>query len=89
MTVNIARGPAINLNASRAIFSDIIPATPAPGQPAFIFDPTNPWGCNSSFNIASQVATAAANNAAGYYLVRWLLAPNRSHSSYEGSHDVE
>ena len=72
LTANV-NGLTYQLNASRALFSDVIPdALPPAGTPlpALIYDPTNPWGCNGTWNIASQVAAATNANANGFYLVR-------------------
>lgn len=63
----------LRLNASRALFSDVIPDAPQmTGQrPAFIFDSTNQWGCNSNFSIASQVANVRSATGNGtFYIVR-------------------
>eukprot|EP00038_Savillea_parva_P024984 m.45732 g.45732 ORF g.45732 m.45732 type:complete len:1178 (-) comp6686_c0_seq1:160-3693(-) len=71
LTANV-NGLTYQLNASRALFSDVIPdALPPAGTPlpALIYDPTNPWGCNGTWNIASQVAAATNANANGFYLV--------------------
>jgi len=65
------------LNASRALFSDAIPETPpSNNQPAFIFDPTNPYGCNSSWHIDALVARTQQQNF--YLVVRRGNYPNGS-----------
>lgn len=73
VVVNVqANGNTLVLNASRALFSDAISDADdmnENGQPAnFIFDPTNPWGCNASWNFSSW--TPNENDGQFFLVVR-------------------